>query len=194
MPGPKSPPPGSIPSPMMSPDVQSMMGQFQAAQAGKSGSSQTPLPPSQSSSSGPMPTQQKTARDVGTLPDEAGRFVSDAKDQLLSAVPDVLQELFHIKTTDTPEEKAKKREQLKRWNEMTDAERMAAQQIAEERAARQKKLEEERIEKQKMDEQESTDLPVIQGKSRAEGGAGQSNKQKSNTMVQSNRTKPKKVG
>src|SRR5579859_3552270 len=96
MPQPGSPPPGAIPSGFSSPDLQSTLTQM--TQNGKGGGQQT--------------------RPVGSLPQEAQYIAEDVAKSLLTALPDFMQSMLGVKPTDTPEEAARKKQMLQRYQQL----------------------------------------------------------------------------
>ena len=186
MPGPTSPPPGSIPSGMMSPDMQSTMAQMMGGGGkGKAGGS-SPF------SAGGAPNksqQQRPPRPVGSLPQEAKYMTEDVMQGLLSVLPDFMQQILGVKPTDTPEEVARKKQMLQRYHQMNDEQQQVVQKQMKEAQDKKKKEEEERVKKEQEAKQkaEQDELPMPQGKSRGEGTPGMSNKQRTLTKLQKDR-------
>ncbi len=182
--------PGASPSAgqLTSPDMASMMQQF-AAQSksssgggaqgsgsptqGAAGSSgpQNSVSPSSSSLPGMSGSQskssaqsQKPPRNVDSIPKEMKMMVADVGQGLLSALPDFMQSILHINSTDTPEEKAKKRQSIQKFNSLSDQDRQFTVKKYQERTARQKQ--EQQQEQQRKAAQEnsrSSALPMPKG-------------------------------
>lgn len=182
MPAPQSPPPGAIPS-FDSPDAQAMMSQMMGGKAGKPGQT-------------PQSTQQKPARPIGTPVQEAQMVGEDVAQGLLQLLPDFLQDLFHVKPTDTPEEAAKKKQMLQRYNQLNAEQQQFVQKKYQEEQAK-KKQEEEEATKKKQEEQrkaQENELPVPQGKKTGDWMAGKSQKQNTLTKMQNDRQKLSSAG
>ena len=155
---PHSPPPGAIPSGAGaspdSPDLQAMMNQA-------------------------SPTS-KTPRPIGTPLQEAKYLGEDMVLGMLQLLPDIFQEMLHIKPTDTPEEIAKKKQLIQNLNQMDDEQRQIVAKEFREKQEKQKEEEEEKVRKQQeLQAKEQNELPVPKGKTHGimPGMPGQSKKQ-----------------
>jgi hypothetical protein len=182
------PPPGSMPPGFSSPDMQSMMGDMTGNQktgkSGQSGSSPIPFPGTQAG-------QQKSPRPIGTPLEEAKYMAEDVAQGLLSLLPDFMQSILHTKSTDTPEEAAKKRQMLQRYNQLNAEEQQYVQKQYQKKAEEQKKKEEEEVKKKQEEEQKAAEneLPMPQGKQTGEGVPGASKKNNALTKMQNDRKK-----
>lgn len=181
---PKSPPPGSMPPGFASPDMQSMMGQMGKGQ--KPGQGTSPF-----GGMTPGSGQQKAPRPVGTPVQEAKYMAEDVAKGLLSVLPDFMQDILHTRPTDTPEQAAKKRQMLQRYNQLTQEQQQFVQQQYQKQAEEKKKREEEEMKKKQEAEQKAAqdELPVPQGKKTGEGMPGASNKKRAITKLQNDRKK-----
>jgi hypothetical protein len=178
MSAPKSPPPGSMPSSLGSPDVQSMMNQAMAAKnAGGGATTGSPAltPPG---AMNPATTSTRSPRPVGTPLQELKYIGKDVGQGVLG----IIQSLFpplRILPSDTPETQAKKNQmaqKMQQWDQ--DRIQFAHQRYQEEMT---KKQQEEQVEQQKAAQKaaQSKDLPTPSGKrsGAAAPGQGQSKKQ-----------------
>jgi|GEM_PF-738419 len=199
MPQPGTPPPGAIPSGFSSPDMQSTLSQM--TQAGKQGSAGgVPQAGSSSSSSKTLPSagaaSQKPPRPVGTLPQEAQYITEDITKSLLSFLPDFMQSMLGVKPTDSPEEKARKKQMLQRYQQLNSEQQQFVQdEMRKKQQAEQKKQEEEAKKKEEEQRKAADDeLPMPQGKTRGEGGPGASNKKQTLTKLQNDRKRMTSAG
>lgn len=192
---PQSPPSGSMPpmSGMPSPDVSSMMQQLQQQKMGGAGGpgaiGNQVAPGAQSGS-----PSGKTPRSVGTIPQEAKYMAEDVAQGLLSLLPDFMQSILGIKSTDSPEEKARKRQMLQRYNEMNADQQRVVQEKMQVAQTKQKQEEEEKLRAKQAQEQESSELPMPQGKTRGDAGMGGSAKKRATTKLQNDRKKLSSAG
>jgi hypothetical protein len=178
----KSPPPGSMPSSLGSPDVQSMMNQMMAAKSGNGGqpasSGGNPTSSGQPAGTNPAAAAQRDPRAIGTPLQEIKYVGQDVGAGILEIIQGFFPQL-RILPTDTPETQAKKKQMTQRMQNW-DKERIqfAHQKYQEEM---QKKKQDEEMEKQKTAQKAAAkqDLPTPAGKKSgaAAPGAGQSKKQ-----------------
>jgi hypothetical protein len=185
----KSPPPGSVPG-NFSPDLDQLdqgfgqqMGQNNqqnpfAGGSGMPGSSTPPKPP----------------RPVGSFPQEMKYFAQDIGQGVVSVMPDILQEVLGIKSTDTPEQVAKKKQMHQRYQEMNAAEQAYVQKKAQEEMAKKQQEEQERIIRQQEEEQiaAESDVSIPQGKTTGEEGS--STKKRTLNKLQNDRKKLSSAG
>ena len=162
----------------------SVLGQQGAAKqlAQNQGAGQTPL-------SGIPNQEQQTPREVSSLKDELiKRPIKDITETFKAFFN--LDRLLGINSGDTAEDKAKKQKLSQRWQKLTQEEQEFAKQKYQQEL--QKKQEEEREKEQKKQEEEAKkqeSLPMPQGRQTGfQGFAGQSGKQKAQSMVQRQRT------
>ncbi len=183
-------------------DVGGMMEEFAKQQAAGGGAAgQNPaIPgtsniPSVSSANPQAPKQQRTPRPVGTLPQEMKYFAGDVAQGLLSLLPDFMQSMFGIKPTDTPEDAARKKQMLQRYQQMNADQQQYVQQKVREEQQKKQQEEEEKAQRKQMDEQQAaSELPMPQGKTRGEGGPGASQKKRTVTKLQNDRKKLSSAG
>jgi hypothetical protein len=196
MSAPNSPPPGAIPSGGMSPDMQSTLNQMMGAggktgQGGAPGAGQSPF----GNAAAGGATMPKPPRPVGSLPQEAKFMAEDVAQGLLSVLPDFMQHILGVKPTDTPEEAARKKQMLQRYNQLNDEQQQVVQKQMQEAQAKKRQDEEDRMRKQQEAEQNaSQDLPMPQGKTSGEGGPGASQKKRTVTKLQNDRKKLSSAG
>jgi hypothetical protein len=186
----------------MSPDMQSTLSQMTGAgNAGKSGAAGAPAGIPDPFASGQLPGQtsaaghQKTARAPGSLPQEAKYMAEDVAQGLLSLLPDIMQQILGVKSTDKPEEAARKKQMLQRYTQLNDEQQQVVQkQMRESQEKKQKEEEEKAKKRQEEQASASDDLPIPQGTSRGEGGPGASGKQRTTTKLQNDRKKLSSAG
>ncbi len=147
MSAPKSPPPGAIPSGGMSPDMQSTLNQMMGAngktgQGGMPGVGQ-PLGDAGASSA----TRPKPPRAVGSLPQEAKYMAEDVAQGILTLLPDFMQQILGAKPTDTPEDAARKKQMLQRYNQLNEEQQQVVQKQMQEEQMKKKREEEEKMQK-----------------------------------------------
>lgn len=188
-----SPPPGSVPS-GMSPDMQSTLAQMTGG-AGQTNPAGAGSPPPLSSLGDATGAQKKPPRPVGSIPQEGKYLAEDVAQGLLAALPDFMQQLLGINPSDTPEDTAKKKQMLQRYNQMTADEQQYVQKKVQEEQQKKKAEEEEKAKKEQEAKQEEQDeLPIPQGKQSGEGMPGMSNKKRTLTKLQSDRQKLSSAG
>ncbi len=180
---PSSPPPGSVPG-SFSPgemDMDEMMGQM----GGSTGKN-----PSASSLPGSTSQPAKNPRSIGNPAQEAQYLAEGVGQGMLALLPDFMQELLGIKDSDSPEEKARKRQIFQNYQKLN----------AEDQAYVQKKMQQEQIEKQRREQEEeqkrqqaamndSGDLPMPAGRVTGAGAEGSSNKQRTTQKLNDDRKK-----
>jgi hypothetical protein len=201
MSAPHSPPPGSVPSGMMSPDMQSTLAQMTNAgsnsadpgaadpfgAAGAGGGSSIPSMPGSS--------QQKNARPVGSLPQEAKYMAEDIAQGLLSVLPDFMQSMLGVKPTDSPEEAARKRQMLQRYTQLNNEQQQVVQKKLQEEHQKKQIEEQEKAQRQQEEQQKAqSEVVMPQGKTSGEGGPGASNKKRTMTKLQNDRKKLTSAG
>src|SRR5258708_2212336 len=145
MSAPTSPPPGSVPS-GMSPDMQStlnqMMGSSGQKNSGTGGASGAAAP-------GASPrTSPKPPRSIGSLPQEAQYMSEDVAQGLVNLLPDFMQQILGLKSTDTPEDAMRKKQMLQRYNQLNDEQQVVVQKQMREEHEKKQKEEQERIQKE----------------------------------------------
>jgi hypothetical protein len=168
---------------MGSPDVSSMMDQMNAMQGGPAGQSGSTSPLGQTGSgqlgnslASQMPGQQsqKPARPLGTPVQEAKYLAEDVAQGVLSLMPDFMQNMLGLKPTDTPEEAAKKKQVLQRYQQLNAEQQQYVQQQYQKRAEEQRKQEEETIRKKQEEQQKAAQSNTVapQGKQTGAGAQG----------------------
>jgi hypothetical protein len=192
-----SPPPGSVPG--FSPaDLEGL-----ADQMGQGGTNSTnPLAglggassfPGSAGSAGSQNT--KTPQPIGSLPQEAKYIAEGMGQEALAFLPDFMQKILGMKSTDTPEEKQKKQQIFQNYQKLN----------AEDQAYVQKKMQQEQMEKQKKEQEEferrqqaemdaaNNEVSAPAGKVTGEAAAGASNKQRTTQKLQSDRKKLSSAG
>lgn len=140
----------------------------------------------QSTQQQPVQARPQKPREVGSLSEElVTRPLHDIKEAMTSFFD--LNSLLNISYEDSPEEQAKKREMIRRYQQLTDAEKEEAKKKYELRMR--KKQEEEKqkeIQRKQIEEQKKATIVTPSGKSDKPGlfVAGQSNKAKSQNKLQ----------
>lgn len=95
---------------------------------------------------------QVKARPIGSFKDEL--LVNPAKDIVKSLTSFFdLNQLLEIKTEDTPEEQAKKKQMLNRWNNLNEEQKSIAQSQYQEKIKKQQAEEEKKQQKKKQEEE-----------------------------------------
>jgi hypothetical protein len=186
---------------MSSPDMQAMMNQFSqkggtgARTGAASGFSGMPGMPSMPAGKGqaatgkglpgqggPALNQQQKNRPIGTPLQEAKYLAGDIGQGLLGLLPDFLQPILGVKPTDTPEEKARKKQMLQRYTQMNADQQQLAQKKFQEQQAQIRQEEEEKAKKQQAAQQKSASLPAPTGK-RTGAAAGQAGQSRKKSMI-----------
>lgn len=129
-------------------------------------------------------------REVGTLQEElVTRPLQDIQKGLLSLF-DIRSVLGIDPKADTPEEQAKKRQMLQRWNELTQDEQKVAQERYQ-KEMQKKQMEEEEKQQRKQQEEAAKEESIAAPSSPQKGpaGPGASKKQKAAAKLQSDRKK-----
>lgn len=169
-----------------SPDVASMMQQLTAAksgggtQLGRGGKPGVGSPNTQSNQSG------KPARRVSDLPTEAGYLASDVARGLGSLLPESIQKMLNLKPTDSPQEIAKKKQILTKFNQLSDEDRQVAVQRYQAQIKKEQQEKQLAEQKKQQEAQKKQDLPQPQGKRQGmmAGMPGQKPKSKSDAFMQ----------
>ncbi len=184
---PTSPPPGSVPG-SFSPGDMDMSELMQQAggqlPGGKSG------PGAASSGNAKQPP-----RPIAGPQQEAAYLAQGVGQGLLELLPDYMQHILGIKDSDSPEEKAKKKQMFENYQRLS----------AEDQAYVQKKMQREQMEKQQREQEEeqkrqqemanqSNDLPIPAGRTSGAGSEGNSNKQRTTNKLQDDRKKMSSAG
>jgi len=182
---PSSPPPGSVPG-SFSPGEMNMdeaMGQM----GGTTGKNASGSP----ASSTPHSNQSaKNPHTIGNPVQEAQYLAEGVGQGMLELLPDFMQELLGIKDSDSPEEKARKRQIFQNYQKLN----------TEDQAYVQKKMQQEQMEKQRREQEEqqkreqaamndSGDLPIPSGRVTGAGAEGSSNKQRTTQKLNDDRKK-----
>lgn len=165
----------------------------EAAQTALGQSASTSLPSSSSpaqlsSQQAPAPTEP---REVGTLKEELiDRPLTDIQNELGKFLS--LSEFLGIENpSDTPEEKAKKQQMLQNFNQLSQEDQAAAQQIYQERMALQQQKDEEMAARNQREQEarESSIAPPSGPQHGAPDQSGQSKSQMAMQKLKDDRTK-----
>ncbi len=142
---PQSPPPGLSPSPDSPPDLAKMMGA--------------------------STNQQKTSRPIGNVPQEGKYVAEDVAQGILQLLPDFMQDILHMKPTDTPDEKAKKQKMLQNFSQLSAEQQQVVQKKMQEENEKRKKEEEEKMVKRQEDEKKAAENALPEPKGKISGAA-----------------------
>jgi hypothetical protein len=188
MSGSHQPPPGALPPGMGSPDMgdmEDMMAQMQQGNPAPGGQTA----PSQQAISSALQGKKPGSSSLGPV-QEAKSVVKGVGEGLTDFLPGPLQNILGIKSTDGPEEVARKKQMLQNFNKLeADQQEVVAQKMRQREMEARQKQEEEAHQKQIAQQQQSQDLPVPQGKVRGDAQAGQSKKQNTVNKLQNDRKK-----
>ena len=140
MPAPHAPPPGAVPS-MDGFDEQSL--QSMMGGGGKPGGAPGSLP-------GSSPTgQQKPPRPIGTPTEEAKTIGADVAQGLIDFLPPIIRNIIQPKSSDTPEEAAKKKQIFQNYQQLNaEQQRVAQEELQKANLRKQKEQEEDMRKKQ----------------------------------------------
>jgi hypothetical protein len=154
-----TPPPGSMPSPFSSPDVQSMMSQTMGGQSGGQANQRAPRP-------------------IGTPVQEVKYLAQDVGEGVLSIIQGLFPQL-QILPTDTPETQAKKQELTQRMQQWDQTRIQTAHQQYQQELSRRR--EQEEVDQQKTQQKAASkqELAIPSGKKDGAAApiAGKSKKQ-----------------
>lgn len=183
--------PGAFPAgdPSSGEDLDSLTKQF-GQQAGQSASGSSSASPGQS---GQPP---KPAKPIGqTLPEEAKNLGENFGQQLKDLIPGFIQEVLGMKSTDTPEEKAKKQQMLQRYQQLNaEDQAYVRQKMQREQAEKQQHEQEEMFRKQQEQAAQGSDLPTPAGKVSGAGADGSSNAKRATNKLNDDRKKLSSAG
>lgn len=186
---PTSPPPGSVPGSFSPGDMDALSEQLASQQGQSQTSSNSPVPGS------PQSHAQKDPRSIGSLPQEAKYLTQDVGQGILQLLPDFMQQILGIKDSDTPEEKAKKKQMLHNYEKLNAEDQAYVQKkMQEEQLKKQQEAQEEEEKRQREAAMQSSDLDIPSGKVTGEAAAGASNKQRTTQKLQSDRKKLSNAG
>lgn len=200
---PASPPPGSVPGGFSPADMEGMMDDDQAA-AGSTGSSSNPSSGTMgnlgnlgsSNGLGSLPgqgaagSQPKPPRPITSPLGEAKYLAQDVGQSVLGLLPETLQQVLGLKSSDTPEQKAKKQQMLQNYQRLSaEDQAYVREKMQRQEAEKQQKEQEELMKKQQAEAQQDDGLPMPAGKVTGEAAAGASSKQRTVQKLQSDRKK-----
>ena len=174
--------PGGFPAgdPSSGSDLDSLAKQF-----GQPGMAST------NNSSGQFAQPPQVAKPIGqTLPQEAKNIGESFGQQLKDFVPDIIQQILGMKSTDSPEEKARKQQMFQRYQQLNAQDQAyVRQKLQREQAEKHQREQEEQMRKQQQAAAESSDLPMPSGKVSGAGADGSSGAKRAANKIQSDRKK-----
>jgi len=187
-----NPNPGAGPSPFSSPDLQSTlnqmgMGGVPGAKPGAGGGAGLP-------GIGGAPQPQKPPRSIGTPVQEAKYLGKDIGEGVVDFLPPILQSVLGIKSSDAPEEIARKKKMLQKYNQMNAEQQQMVQQRIREREAAAREEEEQKHRERAEAQNRSQDLAQPQGKRSGAGSDGGSNKARITKKLNDDRQKLSSAG
>ncbi len=142
----------------------------------------------------PQQQPQKPPRAVGTPLQEAKYMADDVTQGVLNLLPDFLQDIFHVKPTDTPQDAAKKRQMLQNYNKLNSEQQQVVQKQFQEEQMKKRKEEEERIRKKQEEQQKAAQSQVSAPVGKKQGaGAGQAGMSKKQSTIDTLNQKRKQL-
>ena len=192
--GPGAPPGAMPPGGGLSPDMMAQLGKMGmgSKQGGKGGSAGLP---GMGGAGGSPGGAGKTPRPVGTPLQEVKYFAGDVAHGVLEVLPDFMQSLFGISPADKPEDAARKRQMLQRYQQMNAEQQQFVQQRT--KAEYEKKQQEEarqaQAEKAKR-QQQAASLPVPQGRTHGAGAGMPGQSRKKSTIDDLNKKRQQMSG